>query len=75
MTKPSFKIAAGEIKILFAHIASFQMKLNKKEGQKKKYIYGIYIYGMKLERKREGKKKKKDRLNGYKMGNYRLRTV
>lgn len=33
MTKSSRKVACREIKILFVHIASSQMKLNKKERQ------------------------------------------
>ena len=66
MTKPSFKVATGEIKILFMHIASFQIKLSMKEGHKS----GIGLKGKKEGRK-EGKKEimRKKRLNEYRMGN------
>ena len=60
MTKPSFKVATGEIQILFMHIASIQIKLSMKEGHKS----GIGLKGKKEGRK-EGKKeiKRKKRLN------------
>ena len=52
MTKPSFKVATGEIKILFMHIASFQIKLSMKEGHKS---------GIGLKGKKEGRQKERER--------------